>query len=131
MAIEPHVLTFLRDFGLILFIFFIGLQVGPFVFRSFKSGGIILNGLAAGAIVLSILVTILLWALTAGLIDLPTMLGVHFGAVTNTPGLGATQEALAVMGWQERTLRWLMPAPIRSASSALLFPPSLSASSSA
>lgn len=99
MAIEPHVLTFLRDFGLILFIFFIGLQVGPSFFSSFKSGGIILNGLAAGAIVLSILVTILLWALTAGLIDLPTMLGVHFGAVTNTPGLGATQEALAVMGW--------------------------------
>ena len=98
MAIEPHVLTFLRDFGLILFIFFIGLQVGPSFFSSFKSGGIILNGLAAGAIVLSILVTILLWALTAGLIDLPTMLGVHFGAVTNTPG--ATQEALAVMGWQ-------------------------------
>ena len=92
MAIEPHVLTFLRDFGLILFIFFIGLQVGPSFFSSFKSGGIILNGLAAGAIVLSILVTILLWALTAGLIDLPTMLGVHFGAVTNTPGLGATQE---------------------------------------
>ena len=100
MAIEPHVLTFLRDFGLILFIFFIGLQVGPSFFSSFKSGGIILNGLAAGAIVLSILVTILLWALTAGLIDLPTMLGVHFGAVTNTPGLGATQEALAVMGWE-------------------------------
>lgn len=100
MAIEPHVLTFLRDFGLILFIFFIGLQVGPSFFSSFKSGGIILNGLAAGAVVLSILVTILLWALTAGLIDLPTMLGVHFGAVTNTPGLGATQEALAVMGWQ-------------------------------
>ena len=99
MAIEPHVLTFLRDFGLILFIFFIGLQVGPSFFSSFKSGGIILNGLAAGAIVLSILVTILLWALTAGLIDLPTMLGVHFGAVTNTPGLGATQE-LAVMGWE-------------------------------
>ena len=100
MAIEPHVLTFLRDFGLILFIFFIGLQVGPSFFSSFKSGGIILNGLAVGAVVLSILVTILLWALTAGLIDLPTMLGVHFGAVTNTPGLGATQEALAVMGWQ-------------------------------
>ena len=100
MAIEPHVLTFLRDFGLILFIFFIGLQVGPSFFSSFKSGGIILNGLAAGAVVLSILVTILLWALTAGLIDLPTMLGVHFGAVTNTPGLGATQEALAVMGWE-------------------------------
>lgn len=100
MAIEPHVLTFLRDFGLILFIFFIGLQVGPSFFSSFKSGGIILNGLAAGAVVLSILVTILLWALTAGLIDLPTMLGVHFGAVTNTPGLGATQEALAVMSWQ-------------------------------
>lgn len=99
MAIEPHVLTFLRDFGLILFIFFIGLQVGPSFFSSFKSGGIILNGLAAGAVVLSILVTILLWALTAGLIDLPTMLGVHFGAVTNTPGLGATQEALAVMGY--------------------------------
>lgn len=131
MAIEPHVLTFLRDFGLILFIFFIGLQVGPSFFSSFKSGGIILNGLAAGAVVLSILVTILLWALTAGLIDLPTMLGVHFGAVTNTPGLGATQEALAVMGWQGADIAVAYACAYPLASSASLFPPSLSASSSA
>ena len=99
MAIEPHVLMFLRDFGLILFIFFIGLQVGPSFFSSFRSGGIVLNGLTIAAVLLSILVTIALWLL-GGTIDLPQMLGIHFGAVTNTPGLGATQEALAVMGWQ-------------------------------
>lgn len=100
MQIEPHVLGFLRDFGLILFIFFIGLQVGPSFFSSFRSGGIVLNGLTAAAVLLSILVTVALWGLCAAAIDLPTMLGVHFGAVTNTPGLGATQEALSVLGWE-------------------------------
>ena len=100
IAIEPHVLGFLRDFGLILFIFFIGLQVGPSFFSSFRSGGIVMNGLTVAAIFLSILVTLLLWAFFGGSIDLPAFLGVHYGAVTNTPGLGATQEALAVMGYK-------------------------------
>ncbi|MDO5531884.1 putative transporter [Sutterella sp.] len=100
IGVENHVLMFLRDFGLILFIFFIGLQVGPSFFSSFKSGGVVLNGLTVGAILLSIIVTLLLWAVAGGSIDLPAFLGVHYGAVTNTPGLGATQEALAVMGYQ-------------------------------
>ena len=56
IAVEPHVLGFLRDFGLILFIFFIGLQVGPSFFSSFRSGGIVMNGLTVAAIFLSILV---------------------------------------------------------------------------
>ena len=98
LEVEPHVLGFLRDFGLILFIFFIGLQVGPSFFSSFRSGGIILNGLTVGAILLSIIVTLALWMFSDG-IGLPAFLGVHYGAVTNTPGLGATQEALAVMGY--------------------------------
>lgn len=98
VVVESHVLGFLRDFGLILFIFFIGLQVGPSFFSSFRSGGVLLNALSTGAILLSILVTIALWVLSGGSIDLPTFLGIHYGAVTNTPGLGATQEALSVMG---------------------------------
>ena len=60
MKVDPTVLGFIRDFGLILFVFFIGLQVGPSFFSSFKSGGIVLNGLMVLAVVLSVIVTIVL-----------------------------------------------------------------------
>ena len=96
LSVNPAVLGFVRDFGLILFVFFIGLQVGPSFFNAFKSEGITLNLLAVFAIFLSIAVTITLWGLF-GDIPLAQMLGVHFGAVTNTPGLGATQEALEML----------------------------------
>lgn len=92
-------MNFLRDFGLILFVFFIGLQVGPSFFASFKSGGIQLNFLTVLAVVLSILITVGLYFLLSDSVSLPQMLGVHFGAVTNTPGLGATQEALDMFGY--------------------------------
>ncbi len=98
--VNGQVLSFIRDFGLILFVFFIGLQVGPSFFSSFKSGGIVLNGLMILAVVLSIIVTVILFFLFSDTVGLPQMLGVHFGAVTNTPGLGATQEALTSMGYQ-------------------------------
>lgn len=95
MKVDPTVLGFIRDFGLILFVFFIGLQVGPSFFSSFKSGGIVLNGLMVLAVVLSVIVTIVLYFCFSDTLSLAQMLGVHYGAVTNTPGLGATQEALA------------------------------------
>ena len=94
------VLGFIRDFGLILFVFFIGLQVGPSFFSSFKSGGIVLNGLMILAVVLSVAVTIVLYFFFSDTVSLAQMLGVHYGAVTNTPGLGATQEALAQLNYQ-------------------------------
>ena len=100
MKIDPTVLGFIRDFGLILFVFFIGLQVGPSFFASFKSGGIVLNGLMILAVVLSVLVTIILYFCFSDTLSLAQMLGVHYGAVTNTPGLGATQEALAQLNYQ-------------------------------
>ena len=100
MKIDPTVLGFIRDFGLILFVFFIGLQVGPSFFASFKSGGIVLNGLMILAVVLSVAVTIVLYFLFSDTVSLAQMLGVHYGAVTNTPGLGATQEALTQLNYQ-------------------------------
>jgi putative transport protein len=99
LSVNASVLNFVRDFGLILFVFFIGLQVGPSFFSAFKSSGITLNLLAVLAIVLSIVVTIILWVLFSQDIHLAQMLGVHFGAVTNTPGLGATQEALDMLSY--------------------------------
>ena len=93
-TVDKSVLFFLRDFGLTLFVFFIGLQVGPSFFSSFKSGGMVLNLLTVLQVFLGIAVTIGLYFLFSNEVTLPQMLGVHYGAVTNTPGLGATQEAL-------------------------------------
>ena len=97
--INPTVLGFLRDFGLILFVYLMGLQVGPSFFSSFKHEGVHLNLLTVFSVVTGIAVTIGLFFLLNGTISLPQILGVHFGAVTNTPGLGATQEALDVLGY--------------------------------
>lgn len=91
--IEPNTLTFIKDFGLILFVFCIGLQVGPSFFSSFKRGGIIFNILAMGIVFLNIIVALVLYYID-GSIELPMIVGVLFGAATNTPGLGAANEAL-------------------------------------
>ena len=90
---ETHILHFIREFGLILFVFCIGLQVGPSFFSSFKKGGMTLNMLAVGIVVLNIAVALSIYFIDGG-IDLPMMVGILYGAVTNTPGLGAAQEAL-------------------------------------
>ena len=100
LSVNPAVLGFVRDFGLILFVFFIGLQVGPSFFNAFRSVGVTLNLLAVLAIFLSITLTVTLWGVLGDHIHLAQMLGVHFGAVTNTPGLGATQEALGMLGYK-------------------------------
>ena len=91
---ETHILHFIREFGLILFVFCIGLQVGPSFFSSFKKGGMRLNLLAVGIVVLNIAVALGIYFIANGRIELPMMVGILYGAVTNTPGLGAAQEAL-------------------------------------
>lgn len=92
-----EILTFVQDFGLILFVFMIGMQVGPGFFESFKKGGVTLNMLSASAILLNILVMFGCYYLffdTSNPNNLPMMVGTLYGAVTNTPGLGAANEAL-------------------------------------
>lgn len=89
--IPPEVLHFMKEFGLILFVYSIGLQVGPGFFSSFKKGGIQLNMLASGIVLSGVLITIVLHIVTD--IPMQTMVGIMSGAVTNTPGLGAAQQA--------------------------------------
>ena len=94
----PSVLSFLQEFGLILFVFMIGLQVGPGFFESFKRGGVTLNALSTTVILLNILVMFACYYIffdTSDPKNLPMMVGTLYGAVTNTPGLGAANEALA------------------------------------
>lgn len=101
-----NILTFLQDFGLILFVFMIGLQVGPSFFSSFRKGGVTLNGLAAVTILLNILVMFACYFIffdTNDPTNLPMMVGTLFGAVTNTPGLGAANEALESVFPKEST----------------------------
>lgn len=91
------ILTFIQDFGLILFVFMIGMQVGPGFFESFGTAGVKLNGLAAIGILLNILVMFACYFIffdTSDPTNLPMMVGTLYGAVTNTPGLGAANEAL-------------------------------------
>ena len=93
-TVDHTVMHFIKEFGLILFIFSIGLQVGPSFFTSFKKGGMQLNGLACLLILLGIGVTLSLFYVFNGSISIPMLVGIMQGAVTNTPGLGAAQEAL-------------------------------------
>ncbi len=92
-----NILTFLQDFGLILFVFMIGLQVGPGFFESFRKGGVTLNLLSTATILLNIAVMFACYFIffdTSNPVNLPMMVGTLYGAVTNTPGLGAATEAL-------------------------------------
>jgi len=91
---NAELMHFLREFGLILFIYSIGLQVGPGFFSSFKKGGMQQNLLAAAVVFLGVGVTIALYYILAGRVPMSMFVGILSGAVTNTPGLGAAQEAL-------------------------------------
>ena len=93
MHLDPVVETFAKDFGLILFVYSIGLQVGPSFFSSFGKGGIKLNLLAMTIVFLSCVTAYIIHLLSGE--DIATMTGVLFGAVTNTPGLGAAQQAFS------------------------------------
>ena len=95
MHIDPVVETFAKDFGLILFVYSIGLQVGPSFFSSFGQGGIKLNLLAVSIVLLSCVTAYLIHLFSGE--DIATMTGVLCGAVTNTPGLGAAQQAFTDM----------------------------------
>ena len=92
LRVNPTVLSFMKDFGLILFVFSIGLQVGPGFFHSFLASGIKLNLLALGMVLLAVLTTLAIHWISGE--ELGTMVGVMSGAVTNTPGLGAAQQTM-------------------------------------
>lgn len=93
-TINHNVIHFFKEFGLILFVYSVGMQVGPGFFSSFKKGGITLNMLACGIVFLVVTAIILHYATG---IPMPTMVGILSGAVTNTPGLGAAQQAFSDM----------------------------------
>ena len=90
-------ITFIQEFGLVLFVFMIGLQVGPGFFESFGSAGLRLNAMATITIILNVIVMFVCYFIffdTSDSANLPMMVGTLYGAVTNTPGLGAANEAL-------------------------------------
>ena len=93
MTVDPAVRNFVQEFGLILFVFSIGLQVGPGFFASFKHGGVTLVSCATAIVLLGVLTAYIIHAVTGT--PIPTMVGILSGAVTNTPGLGAAQQAYA------------------------------------
>ncbi|WP_302276105.1 putative transporter [Coprobacter fastidiosus] len=92
---EANIMHFMQEFGLILFVYSIGLQVGPGFFSSFKKGGMTLNLLATGIVLLNVAVACTIYFLANGRVEMPIMVGILSGAVTNTPGLGAAQQTLA------------------------------------
>lgn len=95
--VHHDILHFLRDFGLILFIFSIGMQVGPGFFSSFKEGGVRMNMLAVTGVILNAVIAVAIYYIQGGAsgnTSLPEMVGIMSGAVTNTPGLGAAQQTV-------------------------------------
>lgn len=95
-SIDPQLLTYAESFGLVLFVYALGLQVGPGFFSSFQRGGYRLNLLSLGVIVLGTVMAVLLSRVTT--VDLPDMVGILCGATTNTPALGAAQQTLKQLG---------------------------------
>lgn len=97
--VDPTALAFIKDFGLILFVFAIGLQVGPGFFHSFRKGGVSMNALALAMVLMTVGVTLAIHYISGE--SLANMVGVMSGAVTNTPGLGAAQQTVQdIMGAQ-------------------------------
>lgn len=97
LGVDANTLKFIQEFGLILFIFSIGIQVGPGFFSSFKEGGLVLNGLAICIVALNIIVALAIYFI-AGDVQITDMVGILSGAITNTPGLGAAQQTLIETG---------------------------------
>ena len=89
---DESILVFVRDFGLILFVYGIGIQVGPSFFSSFKKDGLLFNLLAVGTVLLGGLITYFIHVITK--IDIENAVGLMSGSVTNTPGLGAAKSTL-------------------------------------
>ena len=93
LNLDEHLLHFLKEFGLILFVYSIGLEVGPGFFASFKNGGKSLNLLSMIVVALSIITTLVIFSFSGT--SITSMAGILSGAVTNTPGLGAAQQAFS------------------------------------
>ena len=101
LSIDPQMLNYAESFGLVLFVYALGLQVGPGFFSSFRKGGMQLNMLAIGVLLIGTLMTVLG---SYGLgVPLPDMVGILCGATTNTPALGAAQQTLKQMGLETST----------------------------
>ena len=98
MRIEPSVLHFMQEFGLILFVYTIGMQVGPGFIDSIKRHGLVLNILAVCIVLLGVLATVLIYFATDMHDNVPVLIGMLCGAVTNTPSLGAANSALTAAG---------------------------------
>ena len=98
MRIEPSVLHFMQEFGLILFVYTIGMQVGPGFIDSIKRHGLVLNILAVSIVLLGVLATVLIYFTTSMHDNVPVLIGMLCGAVTNTPSLGAANSALTAAG---------------------------------
>lgn len=93
-TVDGEILKFVREFGLILFIFAIGLQVGPGFFSSFKEGGVRLNVLAVLGIMLNVGIVLAIYFIDRDDTTMAALVGVMSGAVTNTPGLAAAQQTV-------------------------------------
>ncbi len=96
LSVDSQMLNYAESFGLVIFVYALGLQVGPGFFSSFRKGGITLNMLALGVVLLGTLMAVLMSSLTG--VSLPDMVGILCGATTNTPALGAAQQTLKQMG---------------------------------
>lgn len=99
LTIDAHVLEFVREFGLILFVYTLGLQIGPGFFGSLRARGLVLNGFAVAIVLLGAGLAVSLIA--TGLVALPAGVGLLSGATTNTPSLAAAQQALGQVGAPE------------------------------
>ena len=100
-TIDPQMLNYAESFGLVVFVYALGLQVGPGFFSSFRQGGVRLNMLATGVVLIGTLMTVLGSLVTD--ISLPDMVGILCGATTNTPALGAAQQTLKQLGMEAST----------------------------
>jgi putative transport protein len=101
LSVDEHLLHFMKEFGLILFVFAVGLQVGPSFFSSFKKDGMLMNIMAVSVVLLDIAIAIILYFIFSDRISMGMMVGILTGATTNTPSLGAAQEALRQLSVQE------------------------------
>ena len=117
LTFDAHVLEFVRDFGLILFVYTLGLQIGPGFFGSLRARGLSLNLFAAAVVLLGVLVAAA-W-IGFGFVSMPAGIGLLSGATTNTPSLAAAQQALKTMppSCRASPTRWPIPSAFSGSSS--------------
>lgn len=108
LRIDEHLLHFIKEFGLVLFVFMVGLQVGVSFFSSFRQEGLSLNLLAISLVALGIITTLIVYYITG--VSPSVMVGIMSGAVTNTPGLGAAQQTLSDIAKINPDFKYVSPA---------------------